>query len=56
MKIAALALGDGSGQFAQRLAHHPRLQPDMGITDFSIEFRLGHQGRDRIDDDQVDSV
>ncbi len=53
---ATFALGDRPGQFPHRLAHHPSLQSDVGGADFAIEFNLGHQCGDRVDDDQVDGV
>ena len=57
MKITdGLALGDRAGELAQRLAHQPGLQADVRVADFAVEFLLGHQGGDRVDDDHVDGV
>ena len=53
---AGFALGNGAGQFAHGLAHQPGLQADMRIAHFTIEFLLRHQGRHRVDDDNIDGV
>ena len=45
-----------AGELAERLAHQPGLQADVRIADLAVEFLLGHQGGDRVDDDHVDRV
>ena len=48
--------GDGPGELPHGLAHHAGLQADVRIADFAIELRLGHEGRHRVDHDDVDRV
>ena len=45
---------DGAGQLAERLAHEAGLEPDVAVAHVAFDFGLGHQRRDRIDDDDVD--
>ena len=52
-RIGAL---DVAGELAQRLAHEPRLQPGQLVAHLAFDFRLGHQRRHRIDDDDVDAA
>jgi hypothetical protein len=42
------------GQLAQRLAHQPRLQAHVRVAHVALDLGLGHQRRDRVDDDDVD--
>ncbi len=51
-----LALGDGAGELAERLAHQAGLQADVRVADFAFEFLARHQGGHRVDDDHVDGV
>ena len=46
-------LAQVAGHPAQRLGHQPGLQPDVAVPDLALQLRLGHQGRHRVDDDQV---
>src|SRR5512146_323697 len=48
-----LGPGDGASQLAQRLAHESRLQADVRIAHVAFDLGLWHEGRDRIDDDDV---
>ena len=43
-----------AGELAQGLAHQPRLEAHVGVPHVTIDLRLGHQGRHRVDHDQVD--
>ena len=52
----AWLLAIAAGELAERLAHQPGLQADVRIADFAVEFLLGHEGGDRVDDDHVDRV
>ena len=45
-----------AGELAQRLAHQPRLQAGQLIAHLAFDFGLGHQRRDRVDDDHVDAA
>src|SRR6185295_9468174 len=45
-----------AGQLAQRLRHQPRLQPHLRFAHLALDLGLRHQGRDRVDDDDVDAV
>ncbi len=51
---ARLRLGDDRGQLAQGLGHQARLQAHLRLAHLSFDLGLGHQGRDRVDDDHVD--
>ncbi len=44
------------GELAQRLAHQPRLQPGQLVAHLAFDLGLGHERRDRIDDDDVDAA
>ena len=44
------------GELAQRLAHQPRLQARQLVAHLAFDLRLGHERRDRIDDDDVDAA
>ena len=54
--MQVLRLGDGRIQDSQRLAHQAGLQPHVRIADVAFDFVLRHQGRDRIDDDDIDRI
>ena len=45
-----------AGELAQRLAHQPRLQAGKLVAHLAFDFRLGHERRNRVDDDDVDSA
>ena len=47
---------DVRGELAQRLAHQPRLQAGQLIAHLAFDFGLGHERRDRVDDDDVDAA
>ena len=47
-------LRDGAGELAQRLAHEARLQADVAVAHLALDLGLGHERRDRVDDDDVD--
>jgi hypothetical protein len=49
-------LGDGAGELAHRLAHEAGLQADVGVAHLALDLRLGDQGGDGVDDDDVDRV
>ena len=42
-------------ELAQRLTHQPRLQARQLIAHLAFDLRLGHERRDRVDDDDVDA-
>ena len=48
--------GNDPGEFPQGLAHEPGLEAHMGIPHIPFDFRFGHQGRHRVDDDDVDGT
>jgi len=48
---AGSAFVDGGGEFSHRLAHQAGLQAYMRISDIPVDFRLGDQGGDGIDND-----
>ena len=45
-----------AGQLAQRLRHEARLQSHVGVAHLAIEFGLGNQRRDRVDDQHIDGA
>ena len=49
----AVALGDEAVELAQRLGHQTRLQADVALAHVTVDFSLGHQRRDRVDDDDI---
>ena len=51
-----LALGNGAGELAQRLAHEPGLQADVAVAHFALDFGPRNQGGHRVDDDHVHRV
>ena len=51
---AQLERVDGAGELAERLAHESGLQADVTIAHFALDFGLGHERRNRVDDDEVD--
>ena len=53
---AGLAFVDGRGEFAQGLAHEPRLGAHLGVPHVSFDFGAGHQGRHRVHHHDVDGV
>src|SRR5439155_2961847 len=52
----AFRFRDCAGELPQRLRHEPRLQPHLRVAHFAFDFRLRHERRDRVDDDDVDAV
>src|SRR5262249_42237845 len=50
---ARARLGNNSGELAQGLRHQTRLESHMPITHLAIEFGFGHQGGDRVHDQDV---
>src|SRR5439155_1271338 len=52
----AFRFRDRAGELPQRLRHEPRLQPHLRVAHFAFDFRLRHERRDRVDDDDVDAV
>ena len=52
-RVRALDVG---GELAQRLAHEPRLQARQLVAHLAFDFGLGHERRDRVDDDDVDAA
>src|SRR2546422_6116031 len=53
---ARLRLRDRAGELAERLRHEARLQTHLRVAHFAFDFRLRHEGRDRVDDDHIDAV
>ena len=53
---AGLRLRDDAGELAQRLRHQPRLQAHLRVAHLAFDFRLRHQRRHRVDDDDVDAA
>ena len=51
-----LVLRDGRVQNAQRLAHQAGLQAHVRIADLAFDLGPRHQGRHRVDDDDVHGV
>ena len=51
-----LGFAQQRGQFAQRLAHQPRLHAHGGHAHFAFELGLRHQRRDGVDDNNVERV
>ena len=49
----AVGAVDGAGQLAERLAHEPGLEAHVAVAHLALDFGLGHQGRDRVDDHDV---
>ena len=45
-----------AGQLAQGLRHQARLQADVRLAHLALDLGLGHQGRHRVDDDDVHRV
>ena len=50
----AVGFLDGRSEFAQRLAHQPRLQAGQAVAHVPFDFGLGGERGDRVDHDQVD--
>ncbi|EDP65259.1 hypothetical protein BAL199_01894 [alpha proteobacterium BAL199] len=50
----AARLRDRSSQLAQRLAHQPGLQADMGVAHLTFELSPRHQGRHRVHHQNID--
>ena len=50
-RVGALDVG---GEFAQRLAHQPRLQADVRVAHFAFDFRFGREGGDGVNDDDAE--
>ena len=46
---------DGAGELAQRLAHEPRLKA-AAVAHLALDLGPRHEGRDRVDDDDVDGA
>src|SRR6266496_3253074 len=49
----AVGAVDGAGELPERLAHEPGLQPHVAVAHLAFDFRLGHERRDRINDDEI---
>ena len=47
---------EGTRDLTQGLAHEAGLQAHVGVAHLALNFCLGHQGRDRVDDDNVDAA
>ncbi len=55
MKIAVVpVLLIVAGQLAQGLGHQAGLQADVAVTHLALDLGAGHEGRDRVDHDDVD--
>ena len=44
------------GQLPHRGAHQPGLGTDRRVPDLAVEFGLGHEGGDRVEDDDVEGI
>ena len=53
---AGVRLADGAGELAQRLGHQPRLQPHVRVAHLAFDLGPRHQGRHRVDDQDVDGA
>ena len=53
---AAAGARDGGGELAQRLRHEARLQTRQRIAHVAVELGARHEGRHRVDHDDVDGV
>src|SRR5689334_9030667 len=53
---SGLRLRHDARELAQRLRHEPRLQAHLRFTHLTVDFRLRHQRRDRVDHDDVDAA
>ena len=51
---AGFGPGHDGGQLAQGLAHQPGLQAHVGVAHLALQLGLGDEGRDRVDDDDID--
>ena len=51
--IAAI---ENTGEFPHGLRHESGLQADVGVTDIAVNFGPRDQGRNRVDDNHVDSA
>ena len=47
---------DRAGQLAQGLAHEPGLDADERVAHLALDLGPRHEGRDRVDDDDVDAA
>ena len=55
MKMAVVSNFESvPGELAHRLAHEPRLQPDMGVAHLALDLGARDQRRDRVDDHEVE--
>ena len=55
MKIAVVPdVVQRTGELAQRLAHQPGLQADVAVAHLALDLGPGHEGGDRVDDDDVE--
>jgi hypothetical protein len=52
----AVRSGDRRRELAERLAHEARLDADVAVAHVALDFCLGHERSDRIDDDEVDGI
>ena len=43
-----------AGELAQRLAHEPGLQADVGVAHLALDLGAGHERGDRVDDEHVE--
>ena len=51
---ARARLGDDRRQLAQGLGHQAGLEAHLRLAHLALDLGLGHEGRDRVDDDHVD--
>ena len=49
-----LGLAERAGELAQGLGHQAGLEADVAVAHLALDLGLGHQGGDRVDDDDVD--
>ena len=51
--LHAVASAQRTGDLPQRLGHQPGLQPDVVVAHLALDLGPGHQGRHRVDHDQI---
>src|SRR5688500_10161463 len=44
---------DGAGELPERLTHEPGLEPHVALPHFALDFGLGHQRGNRVDDHDI---
>ena len=47
---------EGTGDLAQRLRHEAGLEADVAVAHLALDLGPGHEGRDRVDDDDVEGA